>query len=59
MQVPWFFATTHAPQRQTPAHGRRPANHHPIKRLVIRAIESFVAWGERSRRRHSGAESLI
>ena len=59
MQVPWFFATTRAPERSTPAHRPRPANHRPFTRWAIRCIEAFVAWGERSRQRHSGSESLI
>jgi hypothetical protein len=59
MQVPWFFATTSTPQRQQPLQTQRRANHRPLTRWVVRTTERFVAWGERSRQRHSGSCSLI
>ena len=59
MQVPWFFATTHAPQRRPALRAQRHVNHRPFKRWVIRLTERFVAWGEHSRQRHSGSCSLI
>ena len=54
MKVPWFFATTPTPR---PANPQGPKSHAPS--VWQRATRAFVAWAERSRRRHGGSIALL
>jgi hypothetical protein len=53
MKAPWFFATTPIPQRVNP---QDPQRHGPSAWQHI--ARAFVAWAERSRRRHGGSIAL-
>jgi hypothetical protein len=52
MQVPWFFATTPAPQRPL---GLRPARRHRTPSLWVRLGERLIAWGEGARHHRLGS----
>jgi len=55
MQVPWFFATTPTPQRPHATHAPKRQTAGDANTWWARAVERFVAWGERSRKRSNAS----